>query len=404
MDQIHLFDKAVDIIEHLPLNQRVRKQTVTSALGSVLAEDAVAHVHVPPFAKAMMDGFAVKGADVHSKGARLTVIASVAAGSASTTRLAHGQAARIMTGAPLPDGADTVIRFEWVEQSEDGHQIEILKPAEVGESVQRLGEDGLAGTSVLSKGSPLTGPNMAVLRTFGISQVSVYELPRISVIVTGSELVPTPDQALQPGQIYGANDALIVGALREDGIAVHRVQYVKDDLQQLVHALAEETKEADYVLITGGVSAGDFDYTPAAIAEVGAHIAIRKILMRPGSPFVAATHGKCIIFGLSGNPAACFAQFETLIHPVLRRFMGLSEGPFPHSGVLSHDIDLKHIKHTRILRAQGTIANGVVHINSELAQSSGIISSFSAANCLIRLNESKLSAGTVVPLRWFRQP
>jgi molybdopterin molybdotransferase len=399
---IALFDDAMDIAKHHAIELPIQSIPLANASGRTLAQDAMARIDVPPFHRAMMDGFAVRSEDCAQAGARLQVIGMVAAGDPSHVPLQQGQAIRIMTGAPVPPGADAVARFEWCDDARDA--VQVLKSIATGESVQRQGEDGLAGTRLITAGTPLSGAECSVLQAFGVAQVDVYAKPRVALIITGSELVETPNTPLGHGQIYGSNHILLASALEDSGAEVVSTAFVSDNPAHLSEALLQAAQRADYVLTTGGVSQGDHDYLPRILYELQAAVAVEKVLMRPGSPLVIAHLKQATVFAMSGNPAACFAQFACFVRPTIRRSLGLPDGAFPASGRLVHDVAFKSIKHVRILRAKANIVDGVVRVDVRLAQSPGVVSSFIEANCLIRLDEDELPAGAVVPLQWLRMP
>lgn len=400
MERVYLFDEAAEICRKHARPLSVEVLPVDQARGRLAAEDIIAKVDVPPFRRAMMDGFAVQWQDAEQVGTVLDVIGTVAAGDGNTLHVARGQAARIMTGAPVPEGADSVVRFEWCEE-QGANKVKILRPAKRGESVQPIGEDGRSGVVILDKGTRLGPTEVAVCRTFGVFSVTVTQPPSVTVIVTGSELVASP-LPLKAGQIYGANDAFLTGSLEMDGAKIQAVHYVADHPELIEQTIKEAVNDSDYVILTGGVSAGDFDYVPNVLRKLGGELALQKVLMRPGSPFVLTTIGSTTVFALSGNPAAGFVQFECFVRPTVRASLGYQLPIFPASGKLRHALELKPIKHVRIFRAKATVEDGVIWIDTDMAQSSGVVSSFAYANCLVRLDESSLPAGAVVPLKWFK--
>ncbi|MCL6443969.1 MAG: hypothetical protein K6T83_11020 [Alicyclobacillus sp.] len=196
--------------------------------------------------------------------------------------------------------------------------------------------------------------------------------------------------------------AYLQDALETDGAHVISVQYFGDDKAEIVKTIAAASSRSDYVVITGGVSAGDYDYVPRVLRELGGQLALERILMRPGAPLVGATVNGASVFAMSGNPAACVIQFELFVRSVIRRTLGLENKQFPASGKLKYPIHLKPMTLTRILRGEAVIKNGEVWIDTQMAQSPGVISGFAAANCLIRLDESDAAAGAIVPLHWLR--
>lgn len=395
---MHPFDAAA--VAALTLTPRLCTQPVpvNDCLGRILAIEAVARVDSPPFDRAMMDGFAFAVDGQAPVDSTYPVAGCVAAGDQPPGALPTGAAMRIMTGAPMPPGANAVARFEWCAGT--NASVELLRAVRAGESVQPRGQDGRVGVVVLHPGARLTGAHLALCRTFGIAELEVAQRPTCSIIVTGSELCRDASTPLEPGQIYGANDAYVQGALVHDGAIVRACHYVPDDLAAIRDAIAAAAAGSDIVVLTGGVSAGDFDFVPRAVADLEGEITVRRVMMRPGSPFVAARIGACAVFALSGNPAAGFVQFETLVRPAIRAAMGWADTAFPASGQLEYAIVQKPVRHTRILRATARIEQGRVLVDARMAQASGQVSSFAVANCLIRLDEPQAAAGSVVPLRF----
>jgi molybdopterin molybdotransferase len=403
MKLIHLFDEARQAAMNRAIMQRTEAVNLSLAYGRYLAKPVIAKLDVPPFNRAMMDGFAIRSDDLSQNSGLLTVVDTVIAGDEPENEVKPGEAIRIMTGAPVPDGADAVVRFEWCEELPDNH-VQILKQVRKGESIQPIGEDGKSGQTIIPCGARLTGAELAVCKTFGVHTPSVTIPPRVCILVTGNELVQNPETELRQGQIYGANEMFLQGALKEDGATVTRIRYIKDNLSEISAAISESVSESEYVILTGGVSAGDLDFVPAAIRQLSGELDVEKVLMRPGSPFVVSKIGSTAIFALSGNPAASFIQFESLVRPVIRKTLGMEDKGFPITGELLHGIHLKPIKHTRILRAVARIVAGRFTIDASMAQSPGVMSSFAVANCLVRLDESTYEAGSGLPVRLFKPP
>lgn len=400
MTKIYALDEARHLIHTLSHPPHVQVLPLIQTYGHVLAQDTYAKVDMPPFSRAMMDGYAVHSQDA-VPGTILQIIDQIAAGDEPKYTVNTGQAIRIMTGAPIPEGADAVIRQEWCELL-DEQKIRILRQARIGESIQNKGEDGYQGDFLLAKGTRITGTEMAILKTFGISNLSVTTPPSVSILITGSELIQEVTDTLPFGRIYGANDLFLSGALQEDGIYPKNIQYVPDDPHTLKTTLQTLAEQSNYLIVTGGVSAGDFDFVPSVIKQLTPSVPIEKIWMRPGSPFIAAVMDKTVIFGLSGNPGAAYTQFEMLVRPAIRASLGFERPLFTISAKLCSPLTLPPIKHTRILRAKAVMRESEIWVDTDFSQSPGLILSLASANCLIRLDKSNYSRGEHVPVHAIR--
>lgn len=379
----------------------VRAETipVEAAYGRILAAPVKARLAMPPFPRALMDGYAVRASDA-VPGAVLIVTATVYAGDdPGGIRVSPGTAVRIMTGAPLPEGADAVVRSEWtVQDTED--TVRILRAPDPGESVQPEGEDARPGATLLEAGMRLYGPQMAVCKSFGVTHVTVSRTPSVTVITTGSELVDQPSQPLRPGQVYTTNDTLLGCALAALGVTRLVSLRLDDDEERLTEALRHWSSRSDLVITTGGVSAGDRDYVRSALRRLDADIFTERVWMRPGTPMVIGRLGSAAVFGLAGNPAACLIQFEVFVAPVIRRALGLKDAWFQTRGMLMHDVRFKHARHTRMLRARACLRNGQLLVDAGFNQSSAVLSSLGLAHCVVRLDEDTAAAGTLLPVQW----
>lgn len=399
-DNVKLFDQAFAITSNLAGTLSRQSLALQAAQGRVLAEPVYAETSLPPFSRAMMDGFAVRTEDLSETNKSLQIVGSVQAGLSVEAAVGPGEAIQIATGAPVPSGANAIARHEWCNT--DGDTLTVLRPVLPGESVQPQGEDGRNGAMLLPAGTVLHGEQLAVCQGFGVDSVTVFSRPRVRILITGDEVAPNPGAPLKPGQVYSVNDMFLRLHLMEDGCDVPAPTFVRDDPGDLANALNSAALDADFVITTGGVSVGHRDYMAGVLENLNATIALRKVLMRPGSPLLAGKLGQTIVYSLSGNPAAAFIQFETLVRPAVRRAMGRSEEPFGETAKLVHDLNLKPIKPVRILRGQARINDAEVWVDTRVSQSSGVISSLGNANCLIRIEEGTIPAGATVPLRWFR--
>jgi molybdopterin molybdotransferase len=290
----------------------------------VLAEDVVSPLDLPGFDNSAMDGYAVLAGDVAAASpdapVRLPVVADVPAGSTERLRLAPGQAARIMTGAPLPAGAEGVVP---VEASDGGtSQVALLEPARPGQHVRRAGTDVRRGDTVLSAGTVLGPAQLALLAAVGRDRVVAHAPPRVVVLSTGSELVD-PGTVPGYGQVVDSNGVMLAAAVVDAGGRPHRVGVVRDEPQAFTAALEEQLARADLVVTTGGVSAGAYDTVKEVLSTLGT-VWFGKVAMQPGMPQGFGTVGPDAtpIFTLPGNPVSAFVSFEMFVRPVIRKLAG----------------------------------------------------------------------------------
>jgi molybdopterin molybdotransferase len=305
---------------------------ITRADGLVLADDVVAPLSLPVFDNSAMDGYALQCADIAAAGpdspVTLPVAEDIPAGRTDLLTLTPGTAHRIMTGAPVPDGADAVVP---VEATDAGVPVVVIRSsARPGQHIRRAGEDVAAGTTVLRAGTTITPAALGLLAALGVEQVRVIPRPRVLVVSTGSELV-APGLPLQPGQIYESNAVMLAAAVREAGAEVAGVATCGDDVGQFRAVLDDYAGRADVVLTSGGVSAGAYEVVKDAFgAGSGAGVEFVKVAMQPGMPQGAGTlpDGRSIIT-LPGNPVSALVSFEVFLRPALRTAMGLPNAQRP---------------------------------------------------------------------------
>lgn len=291
-------------------NERI---PIEESYGRLLAEPIDSPVDLPPWPNSAMDGYAVRAADVPGA---LLVLETIAAGSVPTRRVEPGTASRIMTGAPMPDGADAVVMVEDTESA--GGMVSIRVSAKLGQHVRGRGSDVTVGTRLLTPGHRLSPGAVGLLASLGLTTVAVAARPRVAILSTGDEVAPG-GQPLGPGQIYGSNTASLVGlVLAAGGVPVNHGN-VPDDPQQLRARFALSAASADLVVSTGGVSVGDFDHVKDV---VGGGIEFWKVAMKPGKPLAFGHLGGKPFFGLPGNPVSCMVNFLQFVRPVIRKMMG----------------------------------------------------------------------------------
>jgi molybdopterin molybdotransferase len=300
----------------------MRRVLLNEALGCVLAADVAAGEDLPPFANSAMDGFALRWSDVVDAGdgapARLRVVGEVFAGSAKLPRVEPGTTARIMTGGPLPPGADAVVPIE--RTTARGEVVEVSMPVGERGFVREAGEDVRAGTVVLEKGRLIDPAAIGMLASVGANEVPVHPRPVVTVVSTGDELVD-PGDPLGPGQIRDSNSWLLVAQAQAAGTEAFRCGRVHDNPDALRRGFALAAADGDFVVTSGGVSVGDRDYTRQVLAEMG-DVRSWRVAMQPGMPQAFGIAAGSPLYGLPGNPVSCFVVFEVLVRPALRRLAG----------------------------------------------------------------------------------
>ena len=316
-----------------------RLVAVPDAAGLVLAEAVAAPADVPPFANTAMDGYAVQAAD--TKGAseaspvRLPVVAEVAAGHPASHALDAGQAMRIFTGAPMPDGADAVVMVEATERLDDGAAVAIRTEVEPGLHVRPAGDDLRAGDAVFEPGEVLTPGHLGVLAGIGATQVRAIPRPRVGVLSTGDELVP-PGRPLGPGQIHDSNRLTLLELVREAGGAPVDLGLVPDDEAAITASIQQGAATCDLLLTSGGVSMGDIDLVKVVLDRVG-EMRWMQIAIRPAKPFAFGLVGErpTPVLGLPGNPVSSMVAFELLARPAVRRSAGHADVVRPATPALA---------------------------------------------------------------------
>jgi len=329
---ISISDAQSTMLDACPILDAERIPLAVSAC-RVLAETICATLDLPAFDNSSMDGFAVRAADIagaeRNRPVELQVVGDLPAGQVAQQALGNGEAMRVMTGAPLPAGADAVIPVEEtdIESLQTGAaaplRVKIYRSAAIGENVRPRGQDARAGEVLLEKGRLLRAREIGLLAMVGVSQVLVYRKPKVAVLSTGNELTPV-GQPLQPGKIYDSNShVLAVLISRFHGEALFK-GVVPDNEEAIQACLDESVAEgADLILSSGGVSVGAFDYVRSVVEKFG-HLTIWRVNMRPGKPIAFGSYRGVPFIGLPGNPVSAFVGFEVFVRPVLAKMSGMS--------------------------------------------------------------------------------
>lgn len=317
-------------IQALPTTQ----VPLSEALGLVLAQDIVAQEDIPPFSNSAMDGFALLSQDSQPHAGqppRLRVTGGVAAGYVSDQTVTEGTAMRIMTGAPVPPGADTVIQVELTHsEGPQSEWVEIMQAVPPGNNIRPAGEDMRQGQTILLQGNEIGSWEIGVLATLGWANVSVTRRPHVAILGTGDEVIDV-DEPLRPGKIRNSNSYLLEAAVRLAGAIPHRLGVARDTVENLREKFTEAI-QYDLIITSGGVSVGDFDLVKNIMAEQG-HVDFWRINMRPGKPVAFGSIGKVPLLGLPGNPVSAAVTFELFGRPIIRKMLG-------HTRLLRPQVDV----------------------------------------------------------------
>lgn len=381
IQKVHQYEKDGQV-EWVPLR---------NSLERFIAEDILADHDVPAFDRSPYDGFALRAEDTKEASSEhpveFEVIDHIGAGVVSAKTIGPFQAIRIMTGAKIPNGANVVIMLELTKTFEkDGKSYMSLKrPLKKGDNISRQGEEVLEGNVMLKKGTKVTPGVTALLATFGYAVVPVVKKPVIGIISTGTELLQVSD-AMVDGKIRNSNLSMVYAQILEAGGEPLDLGGVSDDFDKSYQAVKAALEKVDFLITTGGVSVGDFDFLPAIYEKLGAEVLFNKVAMRPGSvTTVAAMSNGQLLFGLSGNPAACFVGFELFVKPMIYKW-SLKKQPFPDfaEAKLTHDFP-KANPFTRFVRAALQFTGSQLSVTPTGLDKSSAVTSIAEANCFIVL-------------------
>ena len=322
--------EATQIVRQRTPTLAVEQVELRDALGRVLAQDVVADSDLPPFNRSQMDGYAVRAADTLPAPVRLRIAGESAAGRGWHEQLEEGHAVRIMTGAPVPDGADSVQQVELTHELKDGTVVELLESVELGKSIVPRGSEIKEGETVLTAGTTIHAAMMAVLAAFGYAKVEVFRRPRVGVLATGSELVRV-DKKPGQDQIRDSNNYSIGAYAELAGAVVERLPLTGDESSLLQQQIREAAERCNVIVTSGGVSMGVYDVTKSALKELDAEIFFERVALRPGKPTVfARLPNGTLVFGLPGNPVSVSVTFNLFARVALLAMQGATEPALKH--------------------------------------------------------------------------
>src|SRR5690625_3100063 len=376
------------------MNYRKRGEKETIAFHDCdqrrLAEPVIAKHNVPSFDKYPYDGFALRSIDTQDASGdhpvHFEVVEHIGAGDLPTKTLKAGEATRIMTGAPIPEGADCVAMFEVCQtyNKADKQFMSTTHTFEPGQNIIKEGSEVKKGTILVEEGTVINPGVKAVLATFGYAQVQVAKKPRVGVIATGSELLEI-DEELKPGKIRDSNAYMIGSQVIRAGGEYTYYGKLADKFEPSYQKIKEALEEVDILITTGGVSVGDFDLMPAIYEKLGAEVLFNKVAMRPGSVTTVATLGDKLLFGLSGNPSACYVGFELFARPILQHYL-FSKKPYMKciKATLGEDFPKKNT-FSRFVRSYITYEDGKVYVKLAGMDKSNVVTSLAHSTCLMVL-------------------
>lgn len=362
----------------------MEKVSLLETLGRVLGEDIVAERDNPPWDNSAMDGFAVRHADIAqeqaiAKTVELTVIEDVPAGKMPTKTVGSGQAIRIMTGAPVPKGADTVLKVEDTESTPT--TVRVFKAEPRGANIRPQGEDVRRGERIIAQGTPIRPGEAGMLAILAKSFVRVYQQPRVAILSTGDELADL-DERFSDEKIINSNSYGIAAAVREAGGIPLLLGIARDTPEELKDKIAHGLN-ADILVLSGGVSMGDYDFTKAVFKELGADMNFWKLAIRPGQPLAFGKIRGKLAFGLPGNPVSSMVTFEQLVRPAMLKLGGHRTYRRPMVQAVFQETFTKRTDRRHFLRGVLTQEQGEFRVRTTGDQGSGILTSMVKANCLI---------------------
>lgn len=369
------FHEAQALIQSNSVTLGTEKVDLADAHQRVLAVDAYYDVSLPPFDKSAMDGYACRMADINNK---LEVIEIISAGKKPESVIGENQCAKIMTGAVVPEGADCVIMKEHIEELADGRIL--CTKGKTKANICYTAEDIKVGDLALAKKTYLSAKHLPILAGAGVAKPEVYVQPRVSVFATGSELVE-PHETPQSYQIRNSNSSQMIAQLAEQGLSGTYRGIIRDNFDETKTKISNALKESDVIIMSGGVSVGDFDFIPEVIEALGFEILLSRSAIQPGKPIIFARKGKQYCIGLAGNPASSFIQFNLYIQPFLYALSGYDFKAKMSKAVLTEDFSRKRTERLLFapskLNGDGTVTpveyHGAAHINALINSDSMIL-------------------------------
>jgi molybdopterin molybdotransferase len=384
-------EEAEKILNRIACQPGTEEVPLMESLGRVLGQDIVSQVSMPPFDKSAMDGYAIRSDD---DSRTFNLVEIIAAGSVPVKAIDKGECAKIMTGAMLPLGADRVIRVE-VTEEKDG--VMTIAGEDQRVNICYRGEDVRPGDVILKAGHLIRPAEVGIIASMGLNRVSVFKRPTVGIVTTGTE-IKEPGQELEPGQIYNSNAYSISAQVVQTGALVKYEGIVSDQVEIITEKIKKLLAETQMVLISGGVSMGDYDYIPKILTDLGVRLHFDKVAIKPGKPTIFGTYGQTLVFGLPGNPVSTFIVFEILVKPVLYRTMGFNYTPSIIKGIMNKDFKRKQTERTAYIPVRFDEENRVEPVEYH---GPAHLTALSTANGLLKVPRGvpQVSKGSTVYVR-----
>ena len=391
--------QARELLLSVPVSPETETIPLVESFGRVLAEDICARLMVPPFLRSPFDGYAIRGEDTANASKEhpvtLRITEELPAGKAPEFLVTPGTAAKILTGAPIPDGANATVKYELTSFTDK--EVTISAPVKPGSNLVPAGEDVRIGDLVAAQGDVITGSVMGELASQGICEVSVFKTPVIAILNTGSELVDI-GEPLSPAKIYNSNYYTLSGYLQALGTKPVFGGTVEDEPEAISKRIGELLENCDMVITTGGASVGDYDWAVTASEMMGAEVLFWKTAMKPGGSMLASRKGEKVILGLSGSPGAAILGLLVVGQPYIRRLCGRSDYELRTLEVAMKEPFTKTSEKSRFIRGRLVTENGKAYFSQIEGDANGIISSFARTELIgvIPVEEQPAQAGQII--------
>lgn len=389
----------------------VEKVSILSSLGRVLALDIVSDINLPPFRNSAVDGYAVcyedtRGASVKTP-IKLKITGVIAAGAVFEHLVKNGEAVKIMTGAPMPNGATAVVMVEDTKSDnsvgllEKNNEVIICKEVTQEENIRQIGEDVCKGEIVISKGKRIRPQEIAMLASLGYYMVSIYKRPKVAILSTGDELVEISEAIITPGKIRNSNSYSIAALVAQYGGEPVQLGIAKDSWEDTEEKIKSGLKDCDVFITSAGVSVGEYDLVKDVFKSIGVELSFWQVAMQPGRPVVFGVWNNKLIFGLPGNPVSSMIAFEEFVRPAILAASGDSFVEFLEVWAIAHETIKKKHGRTHFMRGVCWKENGSFYVKLTGSQGSGIQKSMVAANCIVIVPKdiSEIKKGETVTIQ-----